>query len=175
MGNLPISRNTTYAADSPIKAADLNDIQDCIIGRKHGDVTMVLSPFVGFVADTAPALTVGGGPGGAPGVLTSTGSAKLYVPFSLLVGDRIKSVTFARYGNGVANFTNVIVQRYSKAGVLTNLGSSGLIAAPPAAWNDTTIDNTDTTITDGDSIFLEVVFSATGLNLGPIRYTYDHP
>jgi hypothetical protein len=36
--SLPFSRNTTYTPASPIKSVDLNDIQDCIIDGKHGDV-----------------------------------------------------------------------------------------------------------------------------------------
>lgn len=34
MGNLPSSRNTTYTAASPVLSADLNDLQDMIIGMK---------------------------------------------------------------------------------------------------------------------------------------------
>lgn len=35
---LPLSRNTTYAASAQVKSADLNDIQDQIIGGLHGSL-----------------------------------------------------------------------------------------------------------------------------------------
>lgn len=39
---LPDSRNTTYAAGDPVKAADLNDFQDNIVGDKHPTRTLHL-------------------------------------------------------------------------------------------------------------------------------------
>ena len=41
---LPLSRNTTYTPASPVKSADLNDVQDMIIGAKHGSITMGIDP-----------------------------------------------------------------------------------------------------------------------------------
>lgn len=39
---LPESRNTNYAAGTEIKSADLNDLQDAIIGAKHGSVEVMV-------------------------------------------------------------------------------------------------------------------------------------
>lgn len=39
MAILPIGRNTTYTSGAPVNSVDLNDIQDCIIGSKHGLLT----------------------------------------------------------------------------------------------------------------------------------------
>lgn len=36
--SLPLSRNTTYAATSPVKSNDLNDLQDMIMGGKRGSL-----------------------------------------------------------------------------------------------------------------------------------------
>lgn len=41
---LPTSRNTTYAPTSMVKSVDLNDIQDCITGGKHGYVWQPIEP-----------------------------------------------------------------------------------------------------------------------------------
>lgn len=41
---LPVSRNTTYTALSQVQSADLNAIQDMIIGGRHGARTLVLGP-----------------------------------------------------------------------------------------------------------------------------------
>ena len=42
---LPSSRNTTYAIGSDIRSADLNAIQDCIIGGKHGSRKVFIPAF----------------------------------------------------------------------------------------------------------------------------------
>src|SRR5688500_8769718 len=36
---LPLGRNTNYSPGAtPVRGNDLNDIQDCIIGKKHGTI-----------------------------------------------------------------------------------------------------------------------------------------
>lgn len=51
--NLPGSRNTTYGASSDVLSADLNAIQDCIIGGKYGNQTLVI-PAAEFASIDAP-------------------------------------------------------------------------------------------------------------------------
>lgn len=57
---LPLSRNTTYTPASPVKAQDLLDIQDSIIGGKHGLLTLSVGffQFVNLGTATAP-ITLG--------------------------------------------------------------------------------------------------------------------
>ncbi len=38
MSSLPLARNETVAADGVISSTLLNDIQDCIVGAKHGSI-----------------------------------------------------------------------------------------------------------------------------------------
>ena len=49
---LPDSRNTTYTAGLPVKAADLNDLQDAVIGRKHGELELWVPASAFLQADT---------------------------------------------------------------------------------------------------------------------------
>src|ERR1041384_5909428 len=83
---LPASRNTNYTPASPVKSQDLNDIQDCIIGGKCGDRTLVIGA-AKFVADG------GNGRLTQAGNLTVAGAAICYAPIELFAGCRIKTVT----------------------------------------------------------------------------------
>lgn len=38
--SLPLTVNTVYAPGAPVKSADLNAIQGCIVGGKHGPITL---------------------------------------------------------------------------------------------------------------------------------------
>lgn len=39
---LPTSRDTTYAPGTPVASADLNNFQDQIIGKKHGEIDVII-------------------------------------------------------------------------------------------------------------------------------------
>ena len=79
--SLPSSRNTTYAATSPVKSADLNLIQDCIIGGKHGTLTKQVG-----ISPSCP------GYANASGIATSGGALSSGMIIPLHVGDRIATV-----------------------------------------------------------------------------------
>jgi hypothetical protein len=112
---------------------------------------------------------------GKNGYMTSTGSGVLFVGIDLREGDRIKSVTFMRYGNGMADFTDCAVRLITSAGATSTLGASGMLANPPASWIDTTINVIDTIIAAGDSVHISFSANAAGLRVGSIRVTYDRP
>lgn len=42
---LPLTRNTTYTPATAVKSADLNDLQDAVIGGKHGLLTIPVAIF----------------------------------------------------------------------------------------------------------------------------------
>ena len=51
---LPTSPNTVYVPGvTPVKANDLNDVQDCIVGGKHGDAVIPIHSGTGFGTDFA--------------------------------------------------------------------------------------------------------------------------
>ena len=88
---LPTSRNRTYAAASPVIAADLNAIQDCIIGAKHGAKTMII-PGTSFKQKNTGAAVVYDN---SPTLLTSgAAAADTIASFEIPVGSSITAVRF---------------------------------------------------------------------------------
>lgn len=78
---LPLTRNTTYAALSQVKSADLNAIQDCIVSGKHGTKTEVI-PLIG-ITQTAVAPT---------NTISLTNPNFVVIPFRIPVGSRITAI-----------------------------------------------------------------------------------
>lgn len=101
---LPTSRNTTYGANSPVLSADLDDIQDCIVDAKHGEIefghyatdfrsTQPYSPLrkisiPAVLATDNPQVTEGGTHTRAlDGFILAASGVKVYYPLLLGVGD----------------------------------------------------------------------------------------
>jgi hypothetical protein len=170
--SLPSSRNTTYTAGSPINSVDLNDIQDCIVGKKHGAQEINISP-LSFVGDgnwtVAGAVFFSDG-----GYINSTGAGHCAVPIPIEEGQRITSMVFARYGDGAADFTSVQVFRLTKGGVATDITAAPTsVTNPAAAWADTIVDVTDTACADGDVFWIHFAGNAANLRIGSIRVSVD--
>lgn len=88
---LPTGRNTTYAAGVQVKAADLNDVQDCLIGGKCGEVRLELGAGMGVSAYWT--LTSCLPPTGADFWLApATSDVAVSFTLPLRVGDRIRAV-----------------------------------------------------------------------------------
>lgn len=170
---LPTSRNTDYTPASPVKSADLNDLQDQIIALwsgKHGDV-------VGTISAAAPGIEAAttGAAVQTPVRWTFTSSGAIHYPLPLRQGDRLKSITFARKGDGAADIGLADVIKTTAAGVDTVLETIS-VNNPAAAWADTTIDvDPDYTLAAGDTITLRITATAANIQIGNIRFTYDHP
>ncbi len=108
------------------------------------------------------------------GYIVSTGIGAVYLPIVLNEGERIKSVTFAVYGDGSADLSYDFYT-VTAAGVQTSIGPAGTVTNPPAAWADTTVDVTDTTVASGMSIYAAFLSNAANIRIGNIRVTYDRP
>lgn len=108
------------------------------------------------------------------GAINSTGATDIIVDIPLHQGDRIKSVTFARLGDGAVDATDIDVNTVNAGGVATTIGTA-TITNVGAAWADTTIDVSDTTLAAGDSVMLKITVNGTGFSVNNIRVTYDHP
>lgn len=106
---LPTTRNTTYAADTPIRSADLNALQDAVIGEFHGDVVEHRS--LGMPAPTGWQLGINNS---NPTLLATTGGPNdIRIDLQLPVGATLKSVTVAASGNG-ADDLDLDIERYHK-------------------------------------------------------------
>lgn len=110
-------------------------------------------------------------PGGIS--MTSTGAAVGFLMLPFNVGERIKSVTIALFGDGAADVT-IDVKTVTTAGALASIGAS-TVNNQPASWSDTTINVTDTTVTDSLALHIRFDVTATGLSIGNVRVTYDRP
>lgn len=102
-----------------------------------------------------------------------TGATTGYLSVPLHTGDRITTVTLARYGDGVVDVT-VTVYLTTAAGVVSSIGSA-TITNPAAAWGDTTIDVTDTTLAAGETISMVFVVNAANARIGNVRVTHTRP
>lgn len=124
---LPTSRNTTYAAGSQVKSADLNDVQDKIIDLhegKHGEITRWLP---------LPGIETGSGATPEDNVRLNTNpryiylvggnNARLTIWLPLAEGERLKAVHFHLYDNDASA---------TIAGQVHSHGAHTDGAAPPA-------------------------------------------
>lgn len=159
----PASRLTTYAASSAVKAVDLNAIQDAIMGGQHGDRTLNLSGM-----SCLGGITLIAGP------MTVDVNGQFYIPIPLRAGDRLKTITIARKGNGVADISAADIWKTSPGGVDTSLLSFTDIN-PAAAFADLVLDPADYVVEVGYSVTVSCFANAAGIRIGPIRVLYDHP
>lgn len=94
---LPFSRNTTYAAGSQVKSADLNALQDAIVNHTNNRTIHIPATASLLVSSGAPNISYGGSVKqvGAGGALFGQIDLSPY----LLPGATIKEITF-RWKNG---------------------------------------------------------------------------
>lgn len=170
---LPESRNTTYAQGVQIKSADLNDIQDQIIGGKHGDKVLML-PGCAFVPASG-----GNPPVALDGILIGNagGTGQGNAPLPLHVGDRIKSIVVYVYEDAAAAFTAT----YYAIDVTTQSGStldSGTDASGGAGTTTDTCDITgiNYTLTATGAAYIKIAIPTGAANhVVGAAITYDRP
>ena len=170
---------TVVTADGGVTAVANQDITVSGTGDYvHGDRTISVHP-VSFSQYAAGGLTSGGG----QIWFVSSGSGILYVGLPLKVGDRIKSVSVIHKGNSSADITAAAVnishgvEPAGAAAIMDNesISSSGTSTNPGTSWTALVINCTDTVLLDGDVPVLKIDYNATGLAIGIIIVTYDHP
>lgn len=132
---------------------------------KHGSLVKTVGPFNAYINSGTWTYDLGG--------LRSTSLASLILGVEFQEGERVTSYTVALYGNGSADL-DITVAHHTAAGTYTVIGSA-TVTNQAAAWSDTTINVTDTTIGAGDIIYVVLSASATGLLIGANRFTYDRP
>jgi hypothetical protein len=172
---LPVSRDTTYAASSQVKSADLNDIQDCIIGNRKPTMTKIFGPNGGGILPLAPANWSAAGPNPNPGgnYFWSVGGAVAFmVYFPVEVGDRITGLSARAYGDGAADCT-FTAGYFDASGVLQTLGSLNDVNRA-AAWGDAVMGGwTNHTIVAGEILGCYVQINAANYRIQKWAVTYD--
>ncbi len=146
---LPLSRNTSYAAGvTAVKAADLNDTQDCLIAGKHGPVTRWFAP-IGARTETNITLN-------ANGYLAASADAAVInlLSIPLLAGTTILGVKCRLLGTGAAGLCRLDVRRWNGDGTADILTEHLDITDPPAAWATYSITYAVPVLTLADQAFL---------------------
>lgn len=124
---LPYSRNTDYSAGSPVKATDLNDIQDAIVNAYRAEGWVPL-PLVGRF-DQCAYNEVGGyiENSGAPWFAA--------LPLAFWPGVRIKALRIVRQGNG-SSAMSLRLKKIELTG--TSLAPAAVrsltVSAPSSVW-----------------------------------------
>lgn len=128
--SLPESRNTTYTTSDPPKSNDLNELQDCVIEGKHGELIWTFQPATGTYDNCSY--------DGANNYLEATGAPwSWYYPLYLPAGITITDITFGRFGTGAGSLS--LTLRSVSAGAVGTDIDTELVVSPAAAWTDTSL------------------------------------
>ncbi len=139
--------------------------------HKHGDQERTIS------ASRWQALeSVLGGPLITPLRRVSAGGAgNITMDLDMEVGQRLKSITISRKGDGVADISTIDITKTTAAGSDSSVGS-GSETNPPANWADTTVAVTSpTALATGETHTLRLLVSAANIELGNVRIVFDWP
>ena len=165
---LPVSRNTTYAIDTEVESADLNDIQDKIVDENTRQIRpRNICPASGFVEEGVVAATIDGLSGAVGSVIGS--GAFWYVPLDLAEGDILDSVD-VRCIEANAGGETIVMQLFefvlgaagNQIGDTITTGTTG--AAVTHTWDDATNDSVAEipwTVPVNGRMVLSIAFSAT--------------
>lgn len=159
---LPTSRNTTYNAASSVRSADLDAIQDCIIGKKFPSTKFPI-PGVAFVLDTGAPTRAG-----MVWTLQTNVADKLFAALAgwpWMPGTRITNViwSFNRNSNNVSGELDLSLNKRSLGdGGATSAGISVSPINGGTGWttHDSQLDGgLPYTLEDGFEFFLELATS----------------
>jgi hypothetical protein len=148
---LPSSRNTTYVASSPVKSADLNAIQDCIVGMKYPTRTVWFPPLSRTANDITVTFT-----NGMYFASANNGSIN-YVAAPIGEGDRVTRLRANVKGTGGAGNVQVVLTRW-KDGVQTTVGTLTIVN-PPNAWANYDAAIGPFVVAAGEAYWLNCVFA----------------
>lgn len=167
---LPSSRNTTYGADSPVKSADLNALQDAVVGRKHGSI----SRFVAALLSHTTGWTLNEGPPSY--VIPGAAVDAHYQRLPLIVGDRLQSIK-VRHWSGGAGSKTFGIYKVSAAGVWSLLDAAWETTFDPAdgSIQHQNLDGPDYTLLADESLWTYFVTSHASDRIYGFIPTWDHP
>ncbi len=173
---LPASRNTTYAAGSQVKSADLNDIQDCIISSKQVARTMLISAPEGNTSQGV----------GTPVVLSTIGRnwsfgtsvEFVYFPIRAVTGDRITG--WKMYINKTSTSPNTITAQMKKVdpatATVSNVGGSATNSSTNPGFVTLSVTGLTETATIGFNYFVQIQGGGTtGDGVYGCEITFDRP
>lgn len=169
---LPLSRNRTYSPGDPIRSSDLNDIQDQIIGAKHGELELMIAAAAAQPGDVAtnPTFDTSGR------YWEHAGSNNaVYTALPLAPGDIIRR--WEVWGRENTSTYSALLLRITMAtGAQATIGSkvsgtgvgviTSVVAGPDA-------DGLPYTVLDDECIVMQVSLAGTGNRYYGMKLTYD--
>jgi len=146
------------------------------VGEHHGDKVLCLDSRDGFE------ITAGDWTRNISGYVEAASANRWHVPLPLDVGDRVKSVSFQAYGDGVTDLI-LVLRGVLADGTVTALETTTSITNMAASWNTFSWDLTDHTLgeTNGATTVAAMLFdfARTGgsgaIRIGAVKVTYDRP
>lgn len=160
--SLPLSRNTSYAASSPVKSADLNDMQDCVIGGKHGQKYLAI-PAAAARWDSGWSFAGNGNR------IISSGAAIVYFPIPACVGDEIGDLVVYHYGDGAADIDAIDLYKVAPlpSGAQTSMNTSGsaTVTNPPASVVAKVVGVDNFVLASGENAMVRISVTAANIRL----------
>ncbi|MGN6103744.1 MAG: hypothetical protein ACTHU0_01445 [Kofleriaceae bacterium] len=150
-----------------MKSADLNDIQDMVIGGKRGSVTRVMLPTIRRPGDWLyyPVFSI------SMLFIQSSGPQTGDIAIPCYQGETVTGVVVSAAGNGSIDVAYMVYAigpimgtDQIKLGSATDVGRS-------AAWGDVVIPITPHKLAPGWSLVLTCTASAAGARIGNVRVT----
>jgi hypothetical protein len=168
---LPVSRNTNYSPGAtPVRAADMNDLQDNIINRKFPPTWWWRIPLGRAASEVNLTWDAVNG-----FVKANPGPANFdLVPAYANVGDRITTIGARVLGTGAGG--NVVVRLYRNNGdgtARTQLAAL-TITTPPASWGIYTVAlGTPEVVADQKAYFFQCDIPTTNQSVAIVGYQSD--
>lgn len=167
----PFSRLFSYLTGSPVRAADLNALQDAIIDDRSPRTITVLASCVCDTADW----TVGSGIGSDGRMTAVAGLKEMRIPIPLREGDRITGWTaYGSKADASGNLSATIILFDPVAG-----SERGGTTKTQTASGDVKTTLTETglalLVADDEAVFLRVISADAADYIKGVRVTFDRP
>lgn len=180
---LPTSRNTTYAAGSQVKSADLNDLQDKVIDeytyrkalrtrKVHWSAGIQDPEEFGTVLWDAVS-------SGTSGYIQTNSGGQLshwYMPIDLEVGQRLRAVR-ARVRTHNTEWITLSVKRLNGDGTETVLGTDNSTTGSGVIYENVTVTGLTETVVAGSHAYFGLIETTSGtsdLRFMHLEYDYDY-
>lgn len=170
MALLPTARNTTYGAASQIKSADLNDIQDCIVGNKHPPLELLVP-----ASKAVPDVNANGTYNASCFWSAFAGAGLVHIPIEVPVGKRIVSVEQFYSINGTGN---PLVPKFRRRQLLTGAVTLDVVAGASdntgaAAAIESQVLTANHVVVSGFEYFMEISVAAGNQRVHAVKVIFD--
>ncbi len=160
----PFARFATATPASPVLSNLLNAIQDEMVRRASGVIVLPAYAFIG------PGVSAYNAP-----PISAAVNGSFFAPIPSFEGMRALSMTYARFGNGVADLTLVQLVKTTAAGATSNLINTTDVN-PAAAWADAANNvGAPVALAAGETLAFAANANAAGISMGNLRIAWDRP